>query len=494
MLRSQHFKTSLAILGLVFVVLTIRATPCRNGQHCRECDDDGDCSTLCERGYFGKKCRSECSSRCTHKSCHLTAIGIETCTEGCVPGFMGTSCKIPCGNPGKQCTECEGGCDGGYCMTPTSCVSGCVDSYYGLDCKSCSERCKSCNRSTGMCDRCRDPYRGVNCEMSCENCAGSCESGCEEGCQPGFYSHWCDEVCSENCRSGPDRDSYSVLECDRNTPNNCIRECDNNTGDCIHGCNVGWYGTNCSSRCSSNCAQMSCTVSGACVDGCAPGYAGTDCSCYENCIQDICHPNFGHCVKGCINGYYGAFCNNTCEICLDGICDWELGTCIRGCNFTDRLCTSTCTHDCPLDVCLTDMSCQAGKQPQMDIKYIVIGLSALLVLTGILCVFCLGKRWSKRRDAEANNYIVEYQPPSNRYWEIRESDVDQECDYPENESPGVLAKQLQESHGRGAHGDISSDDTSGDNPPNTHLVRDIGVDDQTTDIKYITPSGEKDVE
>ncbi|XP_048246397.1 scavenger receptor class F member 1-like [Haliotis rufescens] len=313
-------------------------------------------------------------------------------------GFQGTTCIIPCGNPGTQCAVCDGGCDEEYCMlSPTSCVSGCVDSYYGLDCKSFSERCKSCNRSTGMCDRCRDPYRGLNCEMSCENCAGSCESGCEGGCKPGFYGPWCDKVCSENCRSGPDSDAVSILACDTNTSFNCIPKCDNNTGDCIHGCNVGWYGTNCSSRCNSKCANLSCTESGACVDGCAPEYAGTDCSCYENCIDHVCYADSGTCAKGCINGYYGAFCNNTCEICLDGICDRKFGTCTRVCNFTDSTCKSTCTHDCTIGVCLAGNSCEAGGQPRMDIKFIVTGLSALLVLTGILCTFCIRKCWSKRR-------------------------------------------------------------------------------------------------
>ncbi|XP_071085591.1 cell death abnormality protein 1-like [Haliotis cracherodii] len=486
----EHFMTSLAIVCLAFIVLIIRATPCRNGQHCRDCDNNGDCSTQCTRGYFGKKCSSECSIRCKIRLCELTAIGIETCTEGCDPGYTGTSCKIPCGNPGTQCSACEGGCDGGYCiLSPTSCVSGCVDSYYGLDCKKCSERCKSCNRSTGMCDRCRDPYRGLNCDMSCEHCAGSCESGCEGGCQPGFYGHWCDKVCSENCRPGPDTDSVSVLECD------------NNTGDCIDGCNVGWYGTNCSSRCYSNCAQMSCTESGACVDGCVPGYAGTDCSCYENCIDHECHSENGTCVKGCDNGYYGTFCNNTCEICIDGICDTRFGICTKGCNISDQRCKSTCSNGCPLATCLKDSSCSEPTTETMPVRTESLPLIAIIIGTSaafLLCItvaICIGYHRRRKRNAEAQNYIVEYQPPSNRYWEIR--DVNQEVDSPENESNDVipaLAEQLEAAHGSGMHDDLSSNGSSGDNLSYTHLVRDIGVNDQTTYIKYITPSEEKDVQ
>ncbi|XP_046564999.1 platelet endothelial aggregation receptor 1-like [Haliotis rubra] len=392
---------------------------------------------------------------------------------------MGTRCNIPCHNPGTQCTVCEGGCDGGYCwLSSTSCVSGCVDSYYGLDCKNCSERCKSCNRSTGMCNDCHDPYQGLNCEMSCENCAGSCVSGCGGGCKPGFYGHWCDKVCSGNCRPGPNK--TSDLECDQNASINCIPECDNNTGDCIHGCNDGWYGGNCSSRCNRKCADMSCIVSGSCAAGCAPGYAGTDCSCLEKCFENVCYGN-ETCAKGCIIGYYAAFCNISCEVCLDGICNQTYGTCVRGCNIIDQGCTPNCTKDCPLEVCLKVVTCSAGDQPKLDIKYITIGLSAVILVTGILCAFWFVKYWSKRRNDEADTYIVEYQPPSNRYYEIRDEDVDQECDSSDVTPP--LAEQLQVALGS----EVSSGGSS-------ELVKDNGVGDQPTYVKYITPAVQMNVQ
>ncbi|XP_046545475.1 platelet endothelial aggregation receptor 1-like [Haliotis rubra] len=326
--------------------------------------------------------------------------------------------------------------------------------------------------------------------MSCEKCAGSCLSGCDGGCKPGFYGHWCDKVCSENCRPGPNKTAVSVLECDQNTSINCIPKCDNNTGDCIHGCNDGWYGENCSSRCSRKCANMSCTESGSCAAGCAPGYAGTDCSCFENCIHDVCHPNNGSCVKGCINGYYGTFCNISCDVCLDGVCGRTHGTCVRGCNDTDQTCTSSCTKDCPLEVCLKLRTC-SGVQPKLDIKYMTIGLSAVMFLTGILCAVCFVRYWSKRRNNEADIYTVEYQPPSNRYYEICDEDVDQECDSTEPESNDVtppLAELLKEADGSGTHSDVSSDGSSEDNQSYTHLERDNCVGDQTTHVKYITPA------
>ncbi|XP_048246399.1 multiple epidermal growth factor-like domains protein 10 [Haliotis rufescens] len=351
-----------------------------------------------------------CNSGCRHKACELLkGSGIAACIHGCNPGLQGTSCSIPCEHQ-RQCTECKGGCDDGYCQIGSVCVSGCVDSYYGLDCKNCSERCKSCNRSTGMCSQCHSPYTAPNCEMPCENCKGTCKAGCEEGCNPGFYGHWCDKVCGENCRAGldatfvlecdrnvsntcildcdkktghcihgcnpgfyghwcekvcsenclPDPDGTSSSACDRNVSANCTPECDKTTGYCIHGCNVGWHGTNCSSRCTSKCANLPCAESGACVDGCAPGYAGTDCTCYENCIDHDCHSENGTCVKGCDNGYYGEFCNNSCEICIDGICDQEFGTCTQGCNITDHGCKSTCSSDCSIDICRNQSTCDTA--------------------------------------------------------------------------------------------------------------------------------------
>ncbi|XP_067670090.1 multiple epidermal growth factor-like domains protein 11 [Haliotis asinina] len=396
MYKTQHFKTSLSILCLTFTVQITRATQCANGQHCPVCDNNGDCSKPCDAGYFGTKCMSDCSSRCRDQLCELTDGGIEICTKGCVPGYMGTSCKIPCDKPGTQCAVCEGGCDGGYCrFGSSSCVSGCVDSYYGLDCKNCSERCKSCNRSTGMCNDCLDPYRGLNCEMSCENCEGSCVSRCDGGCKPGFYGHWCDKVCSENCRPGPDKP---------------VPECDSNTGDCVHGCDDGWYGKNCYSRCSRKCADMSCNESGSCAAGCAPGSAGTDCSCLEKCFENVCFRN-ETCAKGCINGYYGAFCNKSCDACLDGICEQTHGTCTRGCNITDQGCTSDCTNDCPLNVCLQVGTCPEITDESHPLFPITIGAltACLLCLTGVIVAMRIAfyKR-IEREEADA----VEEDPPA----------------------------------------------------------------------------------
>ncbi|XP_071085589.1 cell death abnormality protein 1-like [Haliotis cracherodii] len=465
-----EIMTSLVILCFVSVVLLIGATPCKDGQHCAVCDERGDCSSTCHPGYFNKRCTSTCNSGCRYKACELLkGSGIAVCIHGCNPGFQGTSCNIPCEHQ-RQCTKCKGGCDGDYCQIGSACVSGCVDSYYGLDCKNCSERCKSCNRSTGMCEQCHSPYTVPNCEMPCENCKGTCKAGCEGGCNPGFYGHWCEKVCSENCRAGLDA-TFVLESCDRNVSTNCTPECDKTTGYCIHGCNTGWHGTNCSSRCNSKCANLSCTESGVCVDGCAPGYAGTDCTCYENCFDLVCYSENGTCAKGCDKGYYGAFCNHSCQICIDGICDKVFGTCIKGCNITDHECQSTCSSDCSIDICRNESTC--GVQPEVHSNYIIIGLTTVLCLVIILLAscMCLRKYSSTGRTNQADHYLEAYQPAS-MYWEIADEDVNLEGQPLDTEANDEQLREVQD-----READVASDGPSKDSLSYSHLVRDFFVDE-----------------
>ncbi|XP_071099012.1 cell death abnormality protein 1-like [Haliotis cracherodii] len=128
------------------------AVPCPETQHFSDCDNTtGHCLTECDTGYFGQMCSSVCSHNCNNKKCILEQRGIGNCTEACVPGYQGLGCNIPCDTAGIYCTACPDGCDGGHCQLGPSCVSGCVDSYYGTDCKNCSRGCTTCNRWTGTC-------------------------------------------------------------------------------------------------------------------------------------------------------------------------------------------------------------------------------------------------------------------------------------------------------------------------------------------------------
>ncbi|XP_067654222.1 scavenger receptor class F member 2-like [Haliotis asinina] len=131
---NQRAMSLLATFCFTCFAVSSIAFSCNQTQHCTRCNNTGHCITDCDPGYYDYKCTSVCSKNCRNKTCTISNIGSGTCTHGCLPGFQGTSCNIPCDNPGGNCTVCPGGCDGGYCQLASSCVSGCVDGYYGADC------------------------------------------------------------------------------------------------------------------------------------------------------------------------------------------------------------------------------------------------------------------------------------------------------------------------------------------------------------------------
>ncbi|KAH9508794.1 hypothetical protein Btru_050075 [Bulinus truncatus] len=92
-------------------------------------------------------------------------------------------------------------------------------------------------------------------------------------------------------------------------------------------CRDGWYGVNCSQKCSSNCESGTChTITGVC-SSCLPGYIGA------------------HCDQGCDAKYYGKDCLNNCsESCVDELCNPQNGSCFSC--FTGRF--GDHCDDCPL--------------------------------------------------------------------------------------------------------------------------------------------------
>ncbi|XP_046347681.1 multiple epidermal growth factor-like domains protein 10 [Haliotis rufescens] len=436
-LDQRYSMTFLTILCTAAMVMSFKAAPCSNNQHCSDCDDTTDhCLTDCDIGYYDLKCSTRCSRKCKKKRCKLSVNGIGVCTEGCAMGYYGKTCDIPCDSPGGNCTACPDGCDGGYCQLGSSCVSGCVDSYYGTDCKTCSSRCKSCNRITGTCDECQLQYFGKDCEYSCRNCIKQCRYGCRDGCLQGYYGIVCTETCNENCRgANPKVNQAMGIQALTSVRNECHQQ----NGDCTHGCKDGWHGRQCSFPCSSKCQNRRCNVSGDCEDGCAPGYFSTHCEpCPVNCANNSCNSYQGHCQSGCMDGFYGEMCDRTCDVCLDGACDQMTGTCIRGCNVTKRRCTTpvSCTNNCSINWCMVD-SCA----DTLEIRDMKIGLSVALttLLIGILLavflfLFCR-KRLSPNREPQghATGQVVAYSTgysTLHRYWEIRDEDVNMHCEPP----------------------------------------------------------------
>nr|XP_034319766.1 uncharacterized protein LOC105348378 isoform X2 [Crassostrea gigas] len=98
----------------------------------------------------------------------------------------------------------------------------------------------------------------------------------------------------------------------------------------VFGCDVGYYGENCSDRCYHCKNNATCGIQhGDCDDsGCVnPGKQPPRC-------------------KGCIIGMYGINCENNCSLyCAYGDCDRTTGTCLDGCKsgFIGRFCNKTCS-------------------------------------------------------------------------------------------------------------------------------------------------------
>ncbi|XP_046567980.1 multiple epidermal growth factor-like domains protein 6 [Haliotis rubra] len=478
----------LRVICLLCTGLSVQAGDCTDSQHCSDCDRyTGHCDTECSDGYFGLQCKSICSKNCRHGKCHLSTTGNDDCTDGCVLGYQGNSCNIPCDSPGGSCTACPGGCDGGYCQVGSSCVSGCVDSYYGTGCKSCSSRCKSCNRMTGTCAECHTLTFGPDCEYSCANCVGSCKFGCLQGCVHGYYGYVCDANCSANCRLIPNttRDS-------RGDGTSTRPECHQRNGVCVHGCVDGWYGTQCSYQCNTNCLNGRCSPAGDCVDGCKDGWYGPECSspCNTNCLNGRCSST-GDCVDGCVTGYmggdctacmtgfYGESCNQTCNVCRDGLCDRMSGFCISGCNTTALDCEPACRNNCSIADCLTG-SCHQGH----DSSYSTIIMAAAPTASVVLVVFillavCLCYNRSSRTTSINE---VDPGPALMDYCEVTDEDVDRARAARKQEEVEMPCPML-----------VLADyfhDVAGDVDDDTYSTLLPGVDDQKTEVNYVSPIGD----
>ncbi|XP_071085973.1 scavenger receptor class F member 1-like [Haliotis cracherodii] len=481
----------LQIFAMACMVIYTQGANCKENQHCAECDENtGRCSTRCSTGYFGPKCMDVCSRRCRYHTCKLIpGKGIETCTDGCIPGFQGPNCQRPCYSTKEHCTRCPDGCLGEYCHMGGTCFSGCSDSYYGAGCKfktskpennkTCSSRCKSCNRITGTCEECQPPYSGLDCRSSCEHCVGGCESGCQQGCRQGFYGNKCTEACSDTCRAGPS------LSADEQCPegDSCTPECHSQTGECVHGCVDGWYGPKCSKRCFSNCKHQRCNHAGVCVERCG------------KCLNKTCNVS---CMNGCNSRDN---CNMTCDLCPGGVCDENSGSCVQGCNTTGSRCGDNCTTNCQTTDCPTG-SCHADEQTTGALNTVIVtsvGLVVFIILAACTtcCICCRKRKCLKRNEAEDNTLDSNLEQADTS---IRESmDLHHYEDIREEDIMSQLPDQNQDGAGREKapdipvladcfQGELNDKDTSvGDSQPYTELKEGARVSRPRSSIRYLSP-------
>ncbi|XP_067668552.1 multiple epidermal growth factor-like domains protein 10 [Haliotis asinina] len=488
--------------------VTLRAATCRVQQHCSDCHHViGHCLTRCEDGYFDLMCSSRCSKGCKKSLCTLNERGLQVCTEGCIPGYQGRKCTDECDNPRVGCTKCPHVCEGGYCQTDSTCISGCVGSYYGSDCKNCSSRCKSCNRITGHCEKCYPPHAGPTCEHTCDHCLESseCDNGCQHGCVPGFYGKFCDEECSVHCQPNA---ITSASNCsapqERNT---CIGECNRLTGACTHGCVNGRYGFNCSLQCNPRCLYGKCDATGACVEGCSLGYYGADCvPCPANCVSQHCNAKDGSCISGCTNVSYGEFCNHSCPRCLDGMCHQWTGACTKGCeaSFGGVRCEHDCANDCSSADCLTKNVCKTGS------TNVFLGGILASALTFAACImlaalFYCRRRMRKKRHIQHNktrkaDTVADRDTPCplyeslHIYSEIREnvtSSVSDPQHSDKMEDANITVRALADLHNEAENTELGDQSSQGSHCGHSvsysHLVNDVVVNKPDEVGKYLTP-------
>ncbi|XP_067668167.1 cell death abnormality protein 1-like [Haliotis asinina] len=423
----------LFIIMLICLADSTQGADCMEGQRCYDCDKKGNCLHSCERGYFGKKCKSVCSSTCRYKTCQLdSGKGTSMCTDGCVPGYQGVRCERPCDSHVVNCTLCPGGCHGEYCQLGGACFAGCRDSMYGSGCKTCPSSCRICNRMTGVCDECDQAHYGVNCEKTCENCAGSCEADCE--CVPGFYGDFCAETCSKTCRP---KSYHKCLPAE--TAGSCTGECDKHNATCLHGCVDGWFGPRCSSPCNPGCRHQRCNGAGSCAEGCELHHFGSACEpCPENCAKRTCDFKNGSCVDGCRGGFYGEYCNETCTLCPRGACDQNTGTCVKDCGVSKNGSEPECTQTC------STPGCSSGRRnatlPEVPsassatLIWVVCATVLFVLVASSVCCVCFRKgpcvQWATHAANGTHNTVSGQADPScvhyqdvHKYWEISEDEV-----------------------------------------------------------------------
>lgn len=228
---------------------------------------------------------------------------------------------------------------------------------------------------------CTDTLCSLNCggpDDGCNSSTGDCLHGCDEG----FYGPKCQGIKCLNNTYGEYCNETCSLHC-----SGLNKDCDSITGRCLHGCEDGFYGVMCDEVCNPAlghtkckelcpyCKYKKCNSSKHCQLGCVSGYHGKLCD------------------EKCKNGRYGENCAETCNLNCAGpnnVCNSITGECLAGCDegFSGKRC---------LFVDMTQSSLEEHVIP------IVIGLGVLFsFLVSVLCYATVAKL-SKNNELPAGN-------------------------------------------------------------------------------------------
>ncbi|XP_065922406.1 multiple epidermal growth factor-like domains protein 11 isoform X3 [Magallana gigas] len=203
--------------------------------------------------------------------------------------------------------------------------------------------------------QCSQGTYGNQCDRECLNCKDNrCDGytgACERGCNIGWQGATCETKCNTNCLDN---------------------KCDQDTGFCTVGCKLDWFGDRCDRQCPSQC-ESPCDRSLGCTN-CPIGFNGPYCNpCDGNTYGKYCSLTCKNCddcnnVNGCgecRNGFYGNLCDLECpNQCKNNKCYKQLGNCTDGCKdgYAGTKCDTLCKENCATcstnDLCI---SCFNGR-------------------------------------------------------------------------------------------------------------------------------------
>ncbi|XP_056003194.1 receptor-type tyrosine-protein phosphatase alpha-like [Ostrea edulis] len=361
-----------------------------NAQEAIDLNQDGPVLEICEIEVYA------CST-CVNAACNPSN---GYCTEGCIMGYWGHTCKSQCNQLclGNTCEQGNG-----------TCTTGCVDFYYGYTCEhQCGPRCspQTCDRVTGACNDCNAGYHGL----------------------------FCNRTCSPYCKSGT---------CDAHN-GHCIGGCKTNwTGDLCDRCDAVHFGSNCSKECGVHCQGMLCNNStGSCTDGCETGYYKDTCNvtCNPDC-KNGCNRNSGYCDYGCIDGKFGVACHNICGPgCTSKECEKITGscTCKRGwqgkrctecsptfysasceeecsahcyngtCYVNNGSCIGGCTRDYTGDKCTQALFTSSSESPELPVTAIGAGVGGVLIVLIAVIVTVVFFRFRRQKQPNSSTPSISY--------------------------------------------------------------------------------------
>ncbi|XP_046582356.1 platelet endothelial aggregation receptor 1-like [Haliotis rubra] len=352
---------------------------------------------------------------CVRDSCKRTSAGRTVCAEGCVDGFYGMSCRIPCPEDCLECQRTSGSC--------TKCSNGLLGENCDVACEQMCRGFRCFNNGTCSDTTCLDGWFGLRCECKASNTIQSGDRG--RICLPHSWGTCCNRTCPNNCRN-----------------NRSGRLCNLTTGQCIAGCKNGWVGKTCNSTCNESSCKHTPTSTvivevQRTFSSCLPNEWGESCSntCPEGCTKiDTargCDVKTGVCINGCMVGKYGPTCDMKCpENCANGTCNINDGTC----DCIDGMCGDVC-----------QLPCGSTDKPDGPVSMVSSGTlniavsSLFVVVAALICFQCrhaIKKHFINRHgDTGTNEHVQEeddteqdvHLNEGHRYYSIDDSDLDNSC-------------------------------------------------------------------